>query len=77
VRRRDHLRYRLDRAGDDTVLRLPDRTVTLPGGCHAAVTALLDGGVHRVGALPGLDSGDAVVLVRRLLRESIVVPGTA
>jgi lysine-specific demethylase/histidyl-hydroxylase NO66 len=76
VRRRAHLRYRLERAGDDTALRLPDRTLTLPGNCHDAVRALLDGGVHRVGELPGLDTPDAVVLVRRLLRESVVVPGT-
>jgi hypothetical protein len=74
VRRRSHLRYRLERVGDDTVLRLPDRTVTLPGTCHDAVSTVLDGGVHRVDSLPGLGAADAAVLVRRLLRQSVVVP---
>ena len=74
VRRRGHLRYTLDRRDDTLVLRLPDRTVTLPGDCHQAVTTLLDGGDHRVDGLPGLAPDDAVVLVRRLLREAVVVP---
>jgi lysine-specific demethylase/histidyl-hydroxylase NO66 len=77
VRRRGHLRYTLDRRDDDLVLRFPDRTVTLPADCHDAVTALLDGGDHRAGALPGLASDDATVLVRRLLREAVVVPVSA
>jgi hypothetical protein len=51
--------------------------VTLPADCHDAVTALLDGGDHRAGALPGLASDDATVLVRRLLREAVVVPVSA
>ena len=74
VRRRGHLRYTLDRRGEEEVLRLPDRILTLPPGCHDAVTALLDGGTHRAGALPGLAPEDSVVLVRRLLREAVVVP---
>ena len=74
VRRRAHLRYRLERKGDETVLRLPDRTVTLPSSCHDALRVLLGGGAHRVDALPGVGTDDATVLVRRLLREAVVVP---
>ena len=78
VRRRGHLRYTLgDRDDENVVLRLPDRTVTLPAGCHDAVAALLDGNDHRVDGLPGLDPDDAAVLVRRLLREAVVVPASS
>ncbi len=52
----------------------PDRTVTMPAVCEAAVRVLLDGRVHRVGDLPGLDDdGDRLVLARRLLTETILV----
>jgi lysine-specific demethylase/histidyl-hydroxylase NO66 len=76
VRRRGHLRYSLDGHDDEhsIMLRLPDRTVTLPAGCHDAVVLLLDGDDHRVDNLPGLTPADAAVLVRRLLREAVVVP---
>jgi hypothetical protein len=74
VRRRGHLRYSLDSVGGEVVLRLPDRIVAVPTGCRAAVVALLDGGEHRVDALPGIAGEDAVVLVRRLLREAVLVP---
>jgi hypothetical protein len=74
VRRRRHLRYSLDSADGEVVLRLADRTVAVPTGCRTAVVALLDGGEHRVDALPGITADDAVVLVRRLLREAVLVP---
>jgi lysine-specific demethylase/histidyl-hydroxylase NO66 len=70
VRRRAHLRCSLDA----DVLRLPDRTVSVPPGCRAAVAVLLAGGEHRVDALPEITVDDAVVLVRRLLREAVLVP---
>jgi ribosomal protein L16 Arg81 hydroxylase len=62
-------------AGDRVTLRLPDRTITFPAGCEAAVRAVLAGPVSRVGDLPGLDTDDdRLVLARRLLREAVAVP---
>ncbi|WP_394347628.1 hypothetical protein [Verrucosispora sp. SN26_14.1] len=57
------------------VLRLFDRTVTLPAQCAAALRVLLAGSVVRVGDLPGLDDdADRLTLTRRLLREAVLVP---
>jgi bifunctional lysine-specific demethylase and histidyl-hydroxylase NO66 len=45
----------------------------MPAVCAAAVRELLDGRVHRVGDLPGLDGdADRLVLVRRLLAETLL-----
>jgi hypothetical protein len=74
VRRRGQLRYTIDRRDETVVLSLPDRTITLQAECEAALTALLDGADHRVDGLPGLTPDGAAVLVRRLLREAVVVP---
>ena len=54
-------------------LHLADRTITMPDTCGAAVAPALSGEPVRVGAFPGLDDADGVVLARRLLREAIVV----
>jgi hypothetical protein len=62
------------RYADRVVLRLPDRTITFPTSCGAAVDALAHGLVADADALPGLDRADATVLIRRLLREAVVVP---
>jgi ribosomal protein L16 Arg81 hydroxylase len=59
---------------DRVVLRLPDRTITFPASCAAAVDALRHGSIADAGSLPGLDRADAAVLIRRLLREAVVVP---
>ncbi|MEV0723411.1 cupin domain-containing protein [Micromonospora purpureochromogenes] len=73
---RDGLRWQLTATDDHRVaLRLPDRTITLPGTCEPAVRTLLTGTVTRVGDLPGLDDdADRLVLARRLLREAVAVP---
>lgn len=73
---RPGLRWRLTAEPDDRVaLHAFDRTVTMPGGCAPALRALLEGGVTRVGDLPGLDTDDdRLVLARRLLREAILIP---
>ncbi|GAB3183657.1 cupin superfamily protein [Micromonospora palomenae] len=70
------LRWQLTATDDHRVaLRLPDRTITLPGTCEPAVRTLLTGTVTRVGDLPGLDDdADRLVLARRLLREAVAVP---
>ncbi|HEX2212116.1 MAG TPA: cupin domain-containing protein, partial [Mycobacterium sp.] len=58
------------------VLRLPDRAITFPVACGDAVRALHSGLVADAGTMPGLDRADATVLIRRLLREAVVVPVT-
>lgn len=56
------------------VLRLPDRTMTFPESCAPAIEALHRGLVATADSLPGLDRADSTVLIRRLLREAVVVP---
>jgi hypothetical protein len=56
------------------VLHLPDRTMTFPLLCAPAVNALHQGAVADADSLPGLDRADATVLIRRLLREAVIVP---
>ncbi len=56
------------------VLRLPDKVMTLPMSCTEAVTALRTGQVADASTLPDLDHADATVLIRRLLREAVLVP---
>ncbi|MGK5440875.1 cupin domain-containing protein [Micromonospora sp. URMC 105] len=73
---RPGLRWQLSTTtGHRVALRLPDRTITLPGTCEPALRTLLTGTVTRVGDLPGLDDdADRLVLARRLLREAVAVP---
>ncbi|HEX8518556.1 MAG TPA: cupin domain-containing protein [Pseudonocardia sp.] len=78
VRLRGGLRHRLRRTGDATggrvVLELPDREVGFPARTEPALRALLGGDAVAVGSLPGMEDDDQVVLVRRLLREGVLVP---
>jgi bifunctional lysine-specific demethylase and histidyl-hydroxylase NO66 len=75
VRVRGGLRHRLRPVdGGQVLLELPDRGVRLPAAVEPALRALLAGGTHTAGALPGLDPADGRTLVGRLLRESVVVP---
>jgi hypothetical protein len=74
VRWRHGLVGTLERAAERITLRLPDKTMTFPASCGDAVSALHRGQVADAGSLPGLDHADATVLVRRLLREAVVVP---
>jgi len=74
VRMRGGLRHRLTATPGQVVLELPDRTITLPAATSAAVRMLLGGDGHVVGSLPGMDEADQLVLVRRLLREGVLVP---
>lgn len=55
-------------------LVLADRRLDLPGRVRPALEVLLAGPPVAAADLPGLDVDDAVQLVRRLLREGVVVP---
>ncbi|MDP9241220.1 MAG: cupin domain-containing protein [Actinomycetota bacterium] len=74
VRLRRHLRHRLRVAGDRIVLELPDRTLSLPAAIRPALETLLADEPVRVADLPAMEAGENLVLVRRLLREAVVVP---
>ncbi|RSN24333.1 cupin [Streptomyces sp. WAC 05977] len=78
VRRRDGLRFHIGEPADGRiVLELPDRRLSLPASTSTGLTALLDGRTWRLGEIPGMDPADQLVLVRRLLREGVLMASTA
>ena len=74
VRWRHGLVATVDRAGERVALRLPDKEMSFPASCADAVEALHRGLVADATTMPGLDRADGAVLIRRLLREAVVVP---
>ena len=75
MRPRGGLHARLHYDGDAVVLTLPDRTVHLPAVAAPALRQLLAGSCTAADLVPaGLDEAGALVLVRRMLREGVVVP---
>ncbi|MGB6183090.1 MAG: cupin domain-containing protein [Rhodococcus sp. (in: high G+C Gram-positive bacteria)] len=64
----------VDESGDTVSISTRDKTVRLPVVCAAAIHRLHAGKPCSVGDLDGLDVDDGVVVVRRLLREGLVVP---
>ncbi|GFM17786.1 MULTISPECIES: cupin domain-containing protein [Mycobacteriaceae] len=77
VRWRHALAAAVENADGRVVLRLPDRVMTFPMSCAPALAALHRGRVVTAAGTPGLDRADATVLIRRLLREGVVVPAAA
>ncbi len=78
VRRREGLRFRVRDTSDGRVLlELADRNISLPESAAHALSAVLDGKTWRVGEIPGMDRTDQLVLVRRLLREGVLMAATA
>lgn len=73
VRWRRGLLATLEDAEGRVRLRLPDRTMSFPGLCAPALRALQSGTTVDAATLPGLDAHDGTVLLRRLLREAVVV----
>jgi ribosomal protein L16 Arg81 hydroxylase len=73
VRLRNHHRLRVESSGEQLQLLTLDRTINLPAAAADAVKTLLGGAATTPAELPGLDSDAQLVLVRRLLREGVVV----
>jgi bifunctional lysine-specific demethylase and histidyl-hydroxylase NO66 len=73
VRLRAGLWPRSERAAGAVVVRWREHRVELPGEAAGAVERLLDGSVVTAAELPGLDASSALVVVRRLLREGLLV----
>ena len=73
VRLRAGLRLRWVEDAEGVTLTLLDRSIVLPAGCAPAVKVMLDGRSFAVAELPGLADTDRLVLVRRLLREGVLV----
>lgn len=73
VRWRAGVRVRLEDAGERVRIVTPGVTLGLPVEARAALEALAQGRPITVGQLPGVDADSAVVVVRRLLREGLVV----
>jgi len=76
VRMRRALRCTVVRDEAGLRLRLLDRAVTLPATADAAIKTILGGEPFTPGELPGLDAGEQLDLVRRLLRAGVVVPAS-
>jgi len=76
VRRRTGLHHRLVTDGDRLRLELPDREITFPPAVEPALRALLGPDGQTVGSLPGMDQADQLVLIRRLLREAVLLPAS-
>ncbi|WP_436491894.1 cupin domain-containing protein [Actinokineospora sp. HUAS TT18] len=74
VRARPGLRFRLDARGGRVLLDVPGDQLSLPAETAGALAELLTGEPCVVGELDGLSVADQIVLVRRLLRETILVP---
>ena len=74
VRWRRGLTATVAHRADRVLLRLPDRVISFPDLCAPAIDALHRGITVDASSVPGLDHADATVLIRRLLREAVVVP---
>lgn len=74
VRLRAGTWWRLEEDDDRIVLRTGDRRIGFPSPLRPALLRVLDGSAHAVSELGDLlDSGSRGVLVRRLIREGVLV----
>jgi ribosomal protein L16 Arg81 hydroxylase len=74
VRWRHGLVATVQSSGERALLRLPDRTISFPEACADALAELRRGPIVDARSLPGLDSADGEVVIRRLLREGVLLP---
>ena len=76
VRLRSSTSFSVGIEGDELVMTLAGRTLRMPAALHGAVDALLDGDARPVSGLAQwLDGPSRLVLVRRLIREGVLVTG--
>lgn len=74
IRLRPGTRWSLDADERSCVVVVGDRRISLPAALQPAIVRLLDGAVHPVADLADLlDEGSRLVLVRRLIREGVLV----
>ncbi|KJV01380.1 MAG: cupin-like domain-containing protein [Rhodococcus sp.] len=73
IRLRAGVIARVVRTPESAAVVLRDKTVSMPPQCADALELLLEGSPCRLDSLPGLDTDDAVVVGRRLVREGIAV----
>lgn len=73
-RLRPGLRPRLDRRPDALLVKAIDTSISVPLPAEAALRLVLSGESVSATALPGLDAGAALDLVRRLVTAAILVP---
>ena len=74
LRVRSGLRYTLSTDAEHTVLRVLDKTVTMPTAADTALKMVLTASGFTPDELPALDPDEQLTLTRQLLREGIVVP---
>ncbi|OZC84313.1 cupin [Rhodococcus sp. 06-418-1B] len=74
VRWRQGLSPRITRSNGRVHVGLRDKTISLPDECAGALDDLRSGQSRRVADMRGLDPDSALVVVKRLLKEGIVVP---
>jgi len=74
---RHGLRPRFTRGEDELRITLLDKTISLPLASEAALKAVLSGSTLTPRDLPGLEPEEQLTLARRLLREGVLVPGSA
>ncbi len=67
------LSARVDDLDGQVAVVVPGKRITLPGEARSALELAVSGRAVRVGELPGLDAESARVVVRRLLREGVLV----
>ena len=73
IRLRPGIFARVAHTKDGVSMVLRNKTVTLPSQCADAIESLTKGASCRLDSMPGLDTDDALVVARRLIREGIAV----
>jgi ribosomal protein L16 Arg81 hydroxylase len=74
VRVRPGLRLTMHTEGAQLVIALPDKEIRLEATALEAARAATSGSAVTADALPGLDTGEGLALLARLLRDGVVVP---
>ncbi|MGB7983040.1 MAG: cupin domain-containing protein [Candidatus Nanopelagicales bacterium] len=70
---RDGLAARIEEMGEQVAVLVLGKRIMLPCEARPALESAISGPPVRVGELPGLDTESARVVVRRLLREGVLV----